>query len=45
MIIFENASLHDIKLMQELVKPEVESGVILARSDDEISTNIRSYIG
>ena len=44
MIIFENASLCDIKSMQELVRPEVESGVILARSDDEISTNIRSYI-
>lgn len=29
--------------MQELVAPEVLSGVILARSDDEISTNIRSY--
>jgi len=44
MIIFKNASLYDIKSMQELVKPEVERGVILARSDDEISTNIRSYI-
>nr|WP_194239027.1 N-acetyltransferase [Campylobacter sp. RM9328] len=30
--------------MQELVAPEVASGVILPRSDDEISTNIRSYI-
>jgi amino-acid N-acetyltransferase len=30
--------------MQELVAPEVESGVILKRSSDEISTNIRSYI-
>ncbi|MBE2984728.1 N-acetyltransferase [Campylobacter sp. RM9344] len=34
----------DIKNMQELVAPEVASGVILPRSDDEISTNIRSYI-
>ncbi|HEX5710584.1 MAG TPA: N-acetyltransferase [Sulfuricurvum sp.] len=33
----------DIPAMQLLVAPEVESGVILARSDDEIATNIRSY--
>jgi len=38
------AKLGDIKSMQELVEPEVESGVILVRSDDEVSTNIRSYI-
>jgi len=44
MIVFKNATLQDIKSMQELVKPEVENGTILARSDDEISTNIRSYI-
>jgi amino-acid N-acetyltransferase len=30
--------------MQKLVAPEIESGVILPRSDDEIATNIRSYI-
>jgi amino-acid N-acetyltransferase len=29
--------------MQQLVAPEIISGVILARSDDEIATNIRSY--
>jgi len=29
--------------MQQLVAPEIESGVILPRSDDEIATNIRSY--
>ncbi len=29
--------------MQALVKPEVDDGTILIRSDDEISTNIRSY--
>jgi amino-acid N-acetyltransferase len=29
--------------MQKLVAPEVLSGIILARSDDEIATNIRSY--
>ncbi len=30
--------------MQTLVEPEVQSGVILERSSDEIATNIRSYI-
>ncbi len=40
---FVKASLADISKMQELVRPEVESGVILERSDDEIATNIRSY--
>ncbi|NOX16223.1 MAG: GNAT family N-acetyltransferase, partial [Epsilonproteobacteria bacterium] len=44
MIKYANATLQDIKGMQELVAPEVNSGVILARSDDEIATNIRSYI-
>lgn len=38
------ASLSDIENMQKLVIPEVEAGVILARSSDEIATNIRSYI-
>jgi len=40
---FEKATLADIAAMQELVRPEVESGVILDRNDDEIATNIRSY--
>ena len=38
------AKLSDIPKMQLLVAPEVESGVILIRSDDELATNIRSYI-
>jgi amino-acid N-acetyltransferase len=38
------ANLSDIENMQKLVIPEVEAGVILARSSDEIATNIRSYI-
>ncbi len=29
--------------MQEIVKKEVEEGIILPRSDDELATNIRSY--
>ena len=37
------ASLANISAMQTLVLPEVESGVILERSSDEMATNIRSY--
>ena len=37
-------TLRDIPAMQKLVAGEVQSGVILARSDDEIATNIRSYV-
>jgi len=35
--------LQDIPNMQALVEKEVEDGVILPRSDDEVATNIRSY--
>jgi len=38
------ATLKDIKKMQLLSAPEVASGVILPRSDDECATNIRSYL-
>ena len=44
MIKLRKATLNDIKNMQELVEDEVKSGVILKRSDDEVATNIRSYI-
>ncbi len=37
-------TLSDIPAMQKLVADEVSSGVILSRSDDEIATNIRSYV-
>ncbi len=37
-------TVKDIPMMQNLVKDEVESGVILHRSSDEMSTTIRSYI-
>lgn len=40
---YRKAKLSDIPKMQELVYPEVESGIILVRSNDEIATNIRSY--
>ena len=41
---YTKATLSDISRMQELLLPEVESGVILARSNDETATNIRSYL-
>lgn len=44
MIVYTKAKLSDILEMQELVRPEVEKGIILFRSSDEIATNIRSYI-
>jgi amino-acid N-acetyltransferase len=40
---YTKASLSDIKKMRELIAPEIESGVILDRSEDEVATNIRSY--
>lgn len=44
MITLTKATLQDIPAMQKLVADEVASGVILARSDDELATNIRSYV-
>ena len=41
---YAKAKLSDIPKMQELVQPEVDSGVILIRNEDEIATNIRSYM-
>lgn len=40
---YRKATLADIAAMQTLVQPEIDSGVILVRSDNEIATNIRSY--
>jgi amino-acid N-acetyltransferase len=40
---YTKATLSDINQMQKLILPEVESGIILMRSEDEIATNIRSY--
>jgi len=42
-ITYQKASLLDVPAMQNLVEPEIQSGVILYRSDDEVATNIRSY--
>jgi len=43
MIRYLKPTLLDIKEMQKLVMPEIEEGIILPRSDDEVATNIRSY--
>jgi len=43
MITYKKARLSDIASMQKLVLPEIESGIILNRSNDEVATNIRSY--
>jgi amino-acid N-acetyltransferase len=44
MVKLVKARLDDIPAMQGLVELDVKNGIILARSDDEVSTNIRSYI-
>jgi len=42
-ITYKKANLSNIHEMRELVLPEIENGIILDRSEDEIATNIRSY--
>ncbi|WP_295417767.1 N-acetyltransferase [Sulfurovum sp.] len=44
MIELVKAKLGDIPAMQALVASEVKDGVILDRSEDEVATNIRSYV-
>ena len=44
MIELVKAKLSDIPEMQALVVSEVKDGVILKRSEDEVATNIRSYV-
>ncbi len=44
MIELVKAKLSDIPAMQVLVISEVKEGVILNRSEDEVATNIRSYV-
>ncbi len=44
MIELLKAKLADIPAMQALVSSEVKEGVILNRSEDEVATNIRSYV-
>jgi amino-acid N-acetyltransferase len=38
------AKLSDIPAMQSLVVSEVKDGIILDRTEDEVATNIRSYV-
>ena len=38
------AKLSDIPQMQALVVSEVKDGIILNRTEDEVATNIRSYV-
>lgn len=42
-ILYKKPTLKDIASMCELVKQEVDKGVILYRSADEMATTIRSY--
>lgn len=44
MIRLKKARLCDISRMQELVKEDVQNGVILPLESDEIAANIRSYV-
>ena len=44
MIELVKAKLSDIPAMQALVSSEVKEGVILNRTEDEVATNIRSYV-
>ena len=44
MIALVKAKLSDIPAMQVLVASEVKEGIILNRSEDEVATNIRSYV-
>jgi len=44
MIELVKAKLSDIPQMQALVIKEVKEGTILYRSEDEVATNIRSYV-
>ena len=44
MVKLVKAKLYDIPAMGNLVVQEVEDGIILQRSEDEVATNIRSYI-
>lgn len=44
MISLVKPTLSDIPQMQEMVIEEVKSGIILKRTEDEVATNIRSYV-
>ena len=44
MVELVKATLLDIPEMQEMVQSEVKDGIILERNEDEVATNIRSYV-
>ena len=44
MISLSKAKLTDIPAMREMVASEIKEGIILDRSEDEVATNIRSYV-
>ena len=44
MVKLVKAKLSDISEMQALVTSEVKDGIILERNEDEVATNIRSYV-
>ncbi|MDR3178050.1 MAG: N-acetyltransferase [Campylobacteraceae bacterium] len=43
MVFYRKATLNDVLKMQEFMKEEIQNGIILPRSNDEVATNIRSY--
>ena len=44
MVKLVKATLLDIPFMQKMVEQEVKDGIILERNEDEVATNIRSYV-
>jgi amino-acid N-acetyltransferase len=44
MVKLVKATLDDIPEMQNMVVREVKDGIILERNEDEVATNIRSYV-
>ena len=44
MVELVKAKLSDIASMQSMVTKEVKDGIILERNEDEVATNIRSYV-
>ena len=44
MVKLVKAKLSDIPEMQKMVTSEVKDGIILERNQDEVATNIRSYV-
>ncbi len=44
MIDLVKATLTDIPAMRAMVATEIKEGIILDRSEDEVATNIRSYV-